>query len=91
MGVGRRLRTDAPFNWPVTVDLILDAKFLSAAGIAILGGNLQKLPDRATLPLQHRVKRSCSRSHSHDSLHRAIAALSVDAAIAQTPSRDSLD
>jgi hypothetical protein len=33
-----------PFNWPVTVDLVLQAKFLSdAEKIAILGGNLQKL------------------------------------------------
>jgi len=36
--------TDVPFNWPVTVDLVLNAKFLSdAQKIAILGGNLQKL------------------------------------------------
>ena len=35
---------DVPFNWPVTVDLVLNAKHLSDADkIAILGGNLQKL------------------------------------------------
>ena len=45
MGIGQVVYgTDVPFNWPVTVDLILDAKFLSdAEKIAILGGNLQKL------------------------------------------------
>ena len=33
--------TDVPFNWPVTVDLVLNARFLSDADkIAILGGNL---------------------------------------------------
>jgi aminocarboxymuconate-semialdehyde decarboxylase len=36
--------TDVPFNWPVTVDLVLNAKFLNdAEKTAILGGNLQKL------------------------------------------------
>jgi predicted TIM-barrel fold metal-dependent hydrolase len=45
MGVGQVVYgTDVPFNWPVTVDLVLQAKFLSdAEKIAILGGNLQKL------------------------------------------------
>ena len=36
--------TDVPYVWPVTVDLVLDAPFLSnAEKEAILGGNLQKL------------------------------------------------
>ncbi len=36
--------TDNPLNWPVTVDLILDAPFLSDSDkAAILGGNLVKL------------------------------------------------
>jgi aminocarboxymuconate-semialdehyde decarboxylase len=36
--------TDVPFNWPVTVDLILNAPFLSSADKeAILGGNAMKL------------------------------------------------
>ena len=36
--------TDVPFNWPVTVDLVLNASYLSAADKeAILGGNLMKL------------------------------------------------
>lgn len=36
--------TDTPFNWPVTVDLIVNANFLSnAEKEAILGGNLIKL------------------------------------------------
>ena len=36
--------TDNPFNWPVTVDLVLDAPFLNdAEKEAILGGNLMKL------------------------------------------------
>jgi aminocarboxymuconate-semialdehyde decarboxylase len=36
--------TDVPFNWPVTVDLVLNASFLSDSDkVAILGGNLQKL------------------------------------------------
>jgi aminocarboxymuconate-semialdehyde decarboxylase len=45
MGVGQVVYgTDVPFNWPVTVDLVLNAKFLSdAEKIAILSGNLQKL------------------------------------------------
>ncbi len=45
MGVGQIVYgTDIPFNWPVTVDLVLKAPFLSAADKeAILGGNLMKL------------------------------------------------
>ena len=36
--------TDVPFTWPVTVDLILNAPFLSDADkAAVLGGNAQKL------------------------------------------------
>jgi aminocarboxymuconate-semialdehyde decarboxylase len=36
--------TDVPFDWPVTVDLVLNAKWLSNADKeAILGGNLAKL------------------------------------------------
>jgi aminocarboxymuconate-semialdehyde decarboxylase len=36
--------TDVPFNWPVTVDLVLNATYLTAADKeAILGGNLVKL------------------------------------------------
>ena len=36
--------TDNPFDWPVTVDLVLNAPFLSdAEKTAILGGNLTKL------------------------------------------------
>ena len=36
--------TDVPFNWPVTVDLVVNASFLSNADKeAILGGNLMKL------------------------------------------------
>jgi len=36
--------TDVPFNWPVTVDLVLNAPFLSDADkVAILSGNLMKL------------------------------------------------
>jgi aminocarboxymuconate-semialdehyde decarboxylase len=36
--------TDVPYVWPVTVDLVLDATFLSAAEKeAILGGNLRRL------------------------------------------------
>src|SRR5687768_18618533 len=36
--------TDVPFNWPVTVDLVLNASFLSDADkVAILSGNLMKL------------------------------------------------
>jgi aminocarboxymuconate-semialdehyde decarboxylase len=36
--------TDVPFNWPVTVDLVLGAPFLSdPEKTAILGGNLAKL------------------------------------------------
>lgn len=45
VGVGQILYgTDVPFNWPVTVDLVLDAPFLSDADKeAILGGNLRRL------------------------------------------------
>ena len=45
MGVGQVVYgTDVPFNWPVTVDLVLEATFLSDADkVAILSGNLQKL------------------------------------------------
>jgi aminocarboxymuconate-semialdehyde decarboxylase len=45
MGVGQVVfGTDVPFNWPVTVDLIVNASFLDNAGKeAILGGNLLKL------------------------------------------------
>ena len=36
--------TDVPFNWPVTVDLVLNASFLNnKEKEAILGGNLQRL------------------------------------------------
>ena len=36
--------TDVPFNWPVTVDLVLNAPFLSDADKeAILNGNLRRL------------------------------------------------
>jgi aminocarboxymuconate-semialdehyde decarboxylase len=36
--------TDNPLNWPVTVDLILDAPFLNNNDKeAILGGNLVKI------------------------------------------------
>ncbi len=42
VGVGQIVYgTDVPFNWPVTIDLVLNAPFLSDAGkTAILGGNL---------------------------------------------------
>ena len=45
VGVGQVVYgTDVPFNWPVTVDLILNAPFLSNADKeAILGGNAMKL------------------------------------------------
>ena len=45
VGVGHVLYgTDVPFNWPVTVDLVLNASFLSVADKeAILGGNAAKL------------------------------------------------
>jgi len=45
MGTGQIVYgTDVPFNWPVTVDLVLDAPFLSATDKeAILSGNLMKL------------------------------------------------
>ena len=44
-GVGQVVYgTDVPFNWPVTVDLVLNAKFLSDADkAAILSGNLTRL------------------------------------------------
>ena len=45
VGVGQIVYgTDVPFNWPVTVDLVLDAPFLGAADKeAILSTNLMKL------------------------------------------------
>jgi aminocarboxymuconate-semialdehyde decarboxylase len=45
VGVGQIVYgTDVPFNWPVTVDLVLNAPFLSNADKeAILSGNLMKL------------------------------------------------
>jgi aminocarboxymuconate-semialdehyde decarboxylase len=45
MGAGQVVYgTDVPFNWPVTVDLVLEAPFLSDADKeSILGGNLRKL------------------------------------------------
>ena len=45
MGVSQLVYgTDVPFNWPVTIDLVLNASFLSDADkTAILGGNLQRL------------------------------------------------
>jgi len=45
VGVGQVVYgTDVPFNWPVTVDLVLHAKFLSDADkTAILSDNLMKL------------------------------------------------
>ncbi len=45
VGVGQIVYgTDVPFNWPVTVDLVLNAKFLSDADkTAILSGNLMKV------------------------------------------------
>jgi aminocarboxymuconate-semialdehyde decarboxylase len=45
VGVGQIVYgTDVPFNWPVTVDLVLNAPFLSNADKeAILSGNLVKL------------------------------------------------
>jgi aminocarboxymuconate-semialdehyde decarboxylase len=45
VGVGQVVYgTDVPFNWPVTVDLVLNASFLSEADKeAILGLNLTKL------------------------------------------------
>ena len=45
MGVGQIVYgTDVPFNWPVTVDLILNAPFLNdAEKEQILGGNLRTL------------------------------------------------
>jgi predicted TIM-barrel fold metal-dependent hydrolase len=36
--------TDVPFNWPLTLDIVLKASFLSDADkTAILGGNLMRL------------------------------------------------
>jgi aminocarboxymuconate-semialdehyde decarboxylase len=45
VGVGQVLYgTDVPFNWPVTVDLVLNASFLSASDKeTILSGNAQRL------------------------------------------------
>jgi aminocarboxymuconate-semialdehyde decarboxylase len=45
MGVGQVVYgTDVPYNWPVTVDLVLNAAFLSDTDkAAILGGNLTQL------------------------------------------------
>ena len=45
VGVGQIMYgTDVPFNWPVTVDLVLDAPFLSDADKeAILSGNARRL------------------------------------------------
>ena len=45
MGVGQIVYgTDNPFNWPVKVDLVLDAPFLNnTEKEAILSGNLMKL------------------------------------------------
>jgi aminocarboxymuconate-semialdehyde decarboxylase len=45
MGAGQIVYgTDVPFDWPVTVDLVLNARFLSdPEKEAILGGNLRKL------------------------------------------------
>ena len=45
VGVGQIVYgTDVPFNWPVTVDLVLEAPFLSDADkTAILSGNATKL------------------------------------------------
>ena len=45
VGIGQVVYgTDIPFNWPVTVDLVLNAPFLSDADKeAMLGGNLAKL------------------------------------------------
>jgi aminocarboxymuconate-semialdehyde decarboxylase len=45
VGVGQVVYgTDVPFNWPVTVDLVLEASFLTdAEKETILSGNLQKL------------------------------------------------
>ena len=36
--------TDIPFSWPDTLDLIIEADYLSDEDkVAILGGNLQRL------------------------------------------------
>ena len=45
VGVGQIVYgTDVPFNWPVTVDLVLNAPFLSDADkVAVLNGNLTQL------------------------------------------------
>ncbi len=45
VGIGQIVYgTDVPFNWPVTIDLVLNAPFLNDGDkIAILSGNLQKL------------------------------------------------
>ena len=45
MGIGQIVYgTDVPFNWPVTVDLVLKAPFLETPDKeAILSGNLKRL------------------------------------------------
>jgi predicted TIM-barrel fold metal-dependent hydrolase len=45
VGIGQIVYgTDVPFNWPVTVDLVLEVPFLSDADKeAILSGNLRQL------------------------------------------------
>ena len=45
MGVSQLVYgTDVPFNWPATIDLVLNASYLSSADkAAILGGNLSRL------------------------------------------------
>lgn len=45
VGVGQVVYgTDVPFNWPVTVDLVVNAKFLTDADKElILSGNLRRL------------------------------------------------
>jgi aminocarboxymuconate-semialdehyde decarboxylase len=45
MGIGQVVYgTDVPFNWPLTLDLVLNASFLSDTDkVAILSGNLMKL------------------------------------------------
>ena len=44
VGVGQMVYgTDYPFDWPVGIDFVLNASFLSDADkVAILGGNLMK-------------------------------------------------
>jgi predicted TIM-barrel fold metal-dependent hydrolase len=45
MGAGQLVYgTDVPFNWPATIDLVLNATYLTDADkTAILGGNLVRL------------------------------------------------